>query len=55
MAGYGLWTDGRTDRRMDRETCQLKYYLRCGIQSLLIGKILVQSVEMITFILEDKI
>ena len=22
------WTDGHMDKRMDRETCQLKYYFR---------------------------
>ena len=25
-------TDGRMDGRMDRETCQLKYYIRCIIE-----------------------
>ena len=29
VTGYVLRTDGRTDGRMDRETCQLKYYFRC--------------------------
>ena len=56
MAGYGLqvtgyeqiygWTDIHTDRRMDRETCRLKYYFRWYILETFI-----QSLDMDSLLL----